>query len=106
MLEGGTVSVQVLNEFVNVGRKKFRLGVAEILPFLSTLRMAFEIRPLTAATHDTGVRIIARYGLSTYDAMIVAAALEAGCERIFSEDMQDGMRIDDRLTIQNPFRTY
>ncbi|MBB6250115.1 hypothetical protein [Nitrospirillum iridis] len=42
--------------------------------------------------------------LSLYDAMIVSAALQAGCDTLWSEDMQHGLLIVDRLRIVNPFR--
>jgi predicted nucleic acid-binding protein len=45
-----------------------------------------------------------RHYLSTWDAMIVASALHADCETLWSEDMQDGMVVDGRLRIANPFR--
>ena len=44
----------------------------------------------------------ARYGYGFYDSLIIAAALEAGCTRLYSEDMQHGQRIEG-LTIENPF---
>ncbi len=44
-----------------------------------------------------------RHNFSTHDAMILAAALEAGCATLWSEDMQHGMGVDGRLTIRNPF---
>ena len=44
-----------------------------------------------------------RYGLSIYDAMIVAAALDADCDILWSEDMQNGMTIEGRIAIVNPF---
>ena len=45
-----------------------------------------------------------RYGLSVYDAMIVAAALLGACKTLYSEDMQDGFLIDRYLSIRNPFQ--
>jgi predicted nucleic acid-binding protein len=59
--------------------------------------------PLTVATHEAALRIAARYDYHVYDALIVAAALQADCELLYSEDMQDGHVIDRRLTIRNPF---
>lgn len=44
-----------------------------------------------------------RYQLSVYDAMIAAAALEAGCTTLASEDLSAGQRFEGRLTIRNPF---
>ncbi len=63
-----------------------------------------EVWPLTRAIHETGLAIIECHDLSTYDAMIVAAALDAGCNTLLSEDMQNGMVFQGRLRISNPFR--
>ena len=60
--------------------------------------------PLTIDTHDAGVRIAAKYGLPFYDALIAAAALEAECTTLYSEDFQDGQVLEGRLTVRNPFR--
>jgi predicted nucleic acid-binding protein len=100
---GGTISVQVLNEFASVALRKLRLSVDEVREILSTLRAVCKVVPVTEAIHDQGLAITARYGLALYDAMIVAAALEAECTVLWSEDMQSGQRIEDRLMIQNPF---
>jgi len=61
-------------------------------------------RPLTIDTHETGVRLAARYGLSIYDATIAASALHADCDTLWLEDMEDGIVLDDRLRVVNPFR--
>lgn len=63
-----------------------------------------KILPLDEETHDKGLEIAGRYGLSIYDAMIVASALIARCKMLLSEDMQDGQIIEGCLTIQNPLR--
>ncbi|HTW27442.1 MAG TPA: PIN domain-containing protein [Acetobacteraceae bacterium] len=101
---GGAISVQVLNELANVARRKMRLSWAETRGFLDTLRGLLTVQPLTVETHETGLRLAERYGFSTYDAMIVAAALEAGCDRLWSEDMQHGQVLEERLRIADPFR--
>jgi predicted nucleic acid-binding protein len=51
-----------------------------------------------------GRQIAERYRLSVYDAMIVAAAVLAGVRVLYTEDLQDGLRVNDRLAIRNPFR--
>ena len=56
----------------------------------------------TAALYQSAVSFQSRYGFSFYDSLIVAAALEAGCTRLYSEDLQHGQQIQ-RLTILNPF---
>ena len=100
---GGTISVQVLNEVANVLRRRRRTGWPEIREIIGTVREVLEIVPLTLAVHDDGIRLAERYQLAMYDAMIVAAALAAGCDTLWSEDMHDGLFVDGRLTIRNPF---
>jgi len=102
---GGTISVQVLNEITNVARRKMRFSWLETRAFLSTIRGLFVIEPLTLETHQTGLTLAERYGLSPYDAMIAAAALLAECETLWSEDMQDDLVINGCLRIANPFRS-
>ena len=101
---GGVLSVQVLNEFASVAMRKIRMPLDEIREVLATVRALCKIVPITEATHDKGLEIADRYGLSIYDAMIVASALIADCEILLSEDMQDGHVCDGALKIQNPFR--
>lgn len=101
---GGTISVQVLNEITNVARRKMDLSWAETRALLSAIRALLPVQPLTVEVHETGIALAERYGLSTFDAMIVASALHADCDTLWSEDMQDGMSIEKRLRIVNPFR--
>ena len=102
--EGGTISVQVLNEIANVCRRKMGMSRTETREFLTTIKSLLPVQPLTIEVHDTGLALAERYGLSTYDAMIVASALHADCDKLWSEDMQDDMAIENRLRITNPFR--
>ncbi|QEE46276.1 PIN domain-containing protein [Rhizobium sp. WL3] len=101
---GGTISVQVLNEIANVMRRKMRMSWPDTNVFLDTIRALLTVEPVTVATHEQGLVVSERYGLSIYDAMIVSAALLAGCETLLSEAMQDGLIVDGRLRIINPFR--
>ena len=101
---GGIVSVQVLNEITNVARRKMGLSWTETRAFLSMMRGLLPVQPLTIDIHETGVGLAERYGFSIYDAMIAASALHADCDTLWSEDMQDGIVLDDRLRIVNPFR--
>lgn len=101
---GGVVSVQVLNEFASVASRKLNMSFAEIREALTGIRAVCKVVPLSEQTHDLGLKVAERYGLSVYDAMIVAAALLAGCKTLVSEDMQDGQTIDGRLEVWNPFR--
>jgi predicted nucleic acid-binding protein len=101
---GGAVSVQVLSELTNVARRKMQMSWADTHAFLTTLRSLLTVHTLTLQTHDTGLALAERYDLSVYDAMIAASALHADCDTLWSEDMQHGMVIDQRLRIVNPFR--
>lgn len=101
--QGGTISVQVLNEIANVARRKMRLDWSETRTLLSLFRNLLIVVPLDEKTHDTGLALAERYGFSIYDSMVVASALGAGCTQLWSEDMQNGLRIEDRLIITDPF---
>lgn len=101
---GGSISVQVLNELANVARRKMQMSWNETHAWLNTLRGLLTVHPLTVETHEAGLRIAERYGLSIYDSMIAASALDAGCDTLWSEDMQHGMKLDEGLRISNPFR--
>jgi len=102
---GGTISVQVLNEFVAVASRKLRMSWTEIREVLAQIRAVCVVEPVTIETHDRALRIAERYGISIYDALIVSAALLANCNTLHSEDMQDGQVIERQLTIRNPFTT-
>jgi predicted nucleic acid-binding protein len=98
------VSVQVLNEFVNVARRKFALEWMELTQILADIRRFADVRDLNVDTHDRGLALAQRYQLNIYDAMIAAAALNAGCTTLMSEDFQGGQVFDRRLKVRNPFR--
>ncbi len=101
---GGTISVQVLNELTNVARRKMRLSWDETHAMLTVLRGLLIVHPLTLEIHDNGLRLAERYSFSIYDAMIASSALDAGCDTLWSEDMQHGLVLDEGLRIINPFR--
>ena len=100
---GGRISVQVLNELANVARRKLAMTWAEINEIVILIRSICPADSLTTETHEMGMRIAERYGLSVYDAMIAAAAFLAECEVLYSEDMHDGLLINQQLRIVNPF---
>jgi len=103
--DGGVISVQVLNEFTNVARRKLRWGWEQIEASVSVIgELLSPARPLTTALHTQAVTLARDFKFSFYDALIVAAAMDAGCEILFSEDLQDGQTIG-AVTIENPFRS-
>ena len=101
---GGVVSVQVLNEFASVTSRKLKMSIAEIREMLATIRAICKVVPVSEGTHDLGLQVAEQYGLSIYDAMIVASAVLAGCKTIVSEDMQDGQIVQGGLRVWNPFK--
>ena len=104
MARGGTISVQVLNEFVNVAHRKLRRSWPEITTAVGAIRaLCPPPVPIILATHEVALRIASRTGYQFYDALVIAAALESGCTTLFSEDLQDGQVIEGSLTIRNPF---
>jgi predicted nucleic acid-binding protein len=102
LASGGVVSVQVLNEFASVASRKLAMTIAEIREILSTIRAACAVMPLDIETHDLGLDIAERHRFSIYDALIVAAAVRAGCAILYTEDLQQGQVIE-KLQIRNPF---
>ena len=105
LVQGGLISVQVLNEFAAVARRKLNKSWQEVRRALGILRVFCpEPVPLTVKTHEAAVQIAERYKYSIYDSLIIAAALEMGCNIVYSEDLQDGQVIENSLTIRNPFK--
>jgi predicted nucleic acid-binding protein len=103
VLDGAMLSVQVLNEFCRVALSKLKKPLPEVRLILDTVRLTNTIVPITLSVHERGLKILQRYRLAVFDSMIVAAALDAGCTTLWSEDMHDGLVIDG-LTIRNPYR--
>jgi predicted nucleic acid-binding protein len=102
--DGGTISVQVLNELAAVWKRKYGYSWQEIQEALLSLRTLLDIVPLTLDTHELGMFVAERYQLRIYDALLLAAALRAGCTDFWSEDLHEGMIVERQLTIRNPFR--
>ena len=100
---GATIGVQVLNEFASVASRKLKMPWPEIAEVLGLIRSRCAVRDLSVAVHDAALALAARHRFAWYDALIVAAALDAGCTLLFSEDMHHGMKVSGKLTIRNPF---
>ena len=103
---GGVVSVQILNEFVAVARRKLDMSWDDVTEALDAIRTLCSSTPaITTGTHDAALRIAKAHGFHIYDALVIASALESGCDTIYTEDLQDGQVVEGRLTIRNPFKT-
>lgn len=98
----GCISFQVVQETLNVITAKLGIGNQRAVEFMDeTLAPLWRINPSTEL-YLRALELRERYGFSFYDSLIVAAALEAGCTRLHTEDLQHGQQIQG-LTIQNPF---
>ena len=103
VLNGGVISVQVLNECAAVLRRKFGLEWDGIADVLADVRAALgPARPIDVEIHLHALDLARSHDFSFYDALIVASALAAGCDTLLTEDLQAGRRIAG-LTIVNPF---
>ena len=101
--QSNVISVQVLSEFTSASLRKIKISNNELDEFLDLFMSIFNIRPLNVETFETGLAVSRRYGYQHYDSMSIAAALQAGCETLYSEDMHHRHMIDKRLQIVNPF---
>ena len=103
-LESGTgcISFQVVQETLNVLIRRLGVGPGDTRRVLDDVLVPlWQINP-TTELYQTSISLQDRYGFSFYDSLIVAGALEAGCRRLYSEDLQHGQRVQ-QLTIFNPF---
>jgi predicted nucleic acid-binding protein len=96
------ISVQVLNEFVNVATKKFKLEPVAVRDALEPIRLVGELVPLTIKTHECAWEIFCTTNFGIYDANIIASAKLSGCDVLYTEDLNHGQRVD-RVEIRNPF---
>lgn len=97
------VSVQVLNEFANVLLKKFQFSPVEIRVRIEHILNVTEAIPLTTNHTLAALDLMEKYHLSWFDAVILATALDSNCTMIYSEDLQDGLLLEQRMRVINPF---
>ena len=102
VVDGGRITVQVLNEFSSVAYRKLGLTVAEIKNYLEMFR-ALPVLPVAAGITEKGLDSMERYGLHFYDSLLVASASEIGCDEFISEDLNDG-QIYCGMRAVNPFK--
>lgn len=102
---GGMVSMQVLNEFVSVARRKLKMPWPQVVEALEAIRvLCAEPVPVSVETHESALEIAQKHRYDIYDALVIAAALQAKCEVLYSEDFHHGQVIGGRLEVRNPFR--
>ena len=99
------ISYQVIQETLNVVTRKLPspMSTENARRFLEQILIPLWQTMPSPALYQQGLELQARYGFSFYDALIVAAALESGCTRLYTEDLQHGQQVGE-LLIENPFR--
>ena len=100
---GSVVSVQVLNEFVAVARRKASLDWLDIREVLTAVRANCEVVALTTEVHERALAIAEATKLHIYDATIVAAAVQSKCKVVYSEDLSHNQVIEG-VRVTNPFK--
>lgn len=111
LAQQAVISVQVLNEFANVLRKKRAMPLPDVEALCTTLIDTCDVLDVSVRTHQKALALMARYQLSVYDANIVAAAALSDCAVLYTEDMQDGLNLKlpgsagtNSLVIRNLFK--
>ena len=105
LARGCKIGVQGLNEFANVARRELRMTWTEVREALAAIRtLCRAILPIDIDAHTEALMLAERYRYTIFDALVLATALRADCGVLWSEDMQDGLVVNRRLRIVNPFR--
>jgi predicted nucleic acid-binding protein len=98
-----TISTQVINECSHVLRRKLKIPPVQVAEEMENVIDVVQLIDVGMYEIRSAWVLAERYGFSHYDSLIVAASLSAGCTTLYTEDMQHGQVIDDRLTLINPF---
>jgi predicted nucleic acid-binding protein len=98
------ISVQVLNEYyVSVSKEKYHISHKKIVKLISDIVRYSTVCALQIKTVESALQLKEKYKYSWWDSLILASSLEAECETLYSEDMQDGQIIEKKFVIKNPF---
>ena len=101
--ENPVVSSQVISEYLNVMKRNFKMQKLELIQLCSLWLEKCSVQPVILSTIKLAQDVIGKYDFQVFDGIIVAAALEADCDILYSEDMQNGQVIENTLKIVNPF---
>lgn len=86
-----------------VGRKRI-LETPKVIDYAKKFIQVFQVVPLTKNTISVAIEVMKKYHFSYWDSLILAAALGSGCTHIYSEDLQPGQQIEEKLMVVNPFK--
>ena len=96
------ISTQVINEFYSALSKN-KIADAKIQSAIEQILPDVYLKEISLRTIKNSWRIKLKYHLSIYDSLIIAAALEADCKTLYTEDLQHNQLIENKLRIINPF---
>ena len=100
------ISTQVLSEYINVVKRKLKLPKDKIMDVcLQNIEMCI-LQPVCFTTLKYARDLLDRYDFQLFDSIIVAAARDANCQILYSEDLHHGLLVEDRMKIINPFKNY
>ena len=102
LAENPIIPSQVISEYLNVTKRILDLSKSELLEQCSKLINKCEIIPINIKILSDAAILVDKYQFQLFDSIIVASALDRGCDQLLSEDMQNGLMIDN-LIIINPF---
>ena len=97
------VSGQVLSEYLNVLHRRMKISKEEVFAGLPIWLRFSTIVPVTKDTIVLAGALVKRYDFQMFDSIVVATAVEADCDTLYTEDMQHNLLVDGRLRIINPF---
>lgn len=98
------VSAQVVSEYLNVTRRLLKLPKSDVLERCANVFAQCTIVPTSQATLELALKLLRRYDFQLFDSLVVAAALDASCTKLYSEDLHHGLLVENRLLILDPFR--
>jgi predicted nucleic acid-binding protein len=101
--ENPVVSSQVISEYLNVMKKRFKMEKNDLMRVCSLWLEKCTVQPVIFSTIKLAQNLVVKYDFQIFDGIIAAAALEANCDILYSEDMQTGQIIENTLKIVNPF---
>jgi predicted nucleic acid-binding protein len=99
------ISTQILNELSNVLIEKKYLAFDMIREVIMCIAEAYVVKVISADTVVRALFVMEKYQLAYYDSLIIASALEANCTVLYSENLSDGLVLDKKLKVRNPFKS-
>jgi predicted nucleic acid-binding protein len=101
--ESPVISSQVISEYLNVMQRVFKKEKNVLIQTTVLLLRKCTIKPVILSTVERAADLIGRYDFQLFDGIVVASALESGCNILYSADMQHGLVVDGALRIVNPY---